>query len=224
MTKRLSRDTEDVVNRYVLILDTETTGLPRDKYAKSTNYTKWDNARLVQIAWEFYNPSKECIIRESYIIKPDNFEIPQVVVNIHGISTERAQNEGISIHEVFNKLYKLLQHNPVLVAHNMQFDSDIILAELYRYQNINHDNANLHNANHQNIINDSITMWNNCIKHCTMLMGTHPGKKWPKLVNLYEECFGYIPPYELHRAENDVRICADIYFYLLVKEINGPES
>lgn len=233
MTKRSLSDNEDIVNRYVLVLDTETTGLPRDKYATSSNYNKWDNARLVQIAWEFYNPAKECILRESFIIIPDNFEIPQVVVNIHGISTERAYSEGVQLLGVLDKLQDLLKYNPILVAHNIQFDSGIILAELYRYQHkvntlntlnmgdyTQHLNSNLI-AKNKTIIDNSVVMWNNCTKHCTMLMGTHPGKKWPKLVNLYQECFGHVPPYELHRADNDVLICAKIYFHLLVNQING---
>ena len=135
MTKRLRMDTEDIVNRYVLVIDTETTGLPQGRNVTSETYKKWDKARLVQIAWELYNPSRECIQKECYIITPDNFEIPEVVVNIHGISTERAYNEGIALIDVLKKIHVILNNNPIIVAHNIQFDNDIILAELYRYQN-----------------------------------------------------------------------------------------
>ena len=137
-------ETKDIVNRYVLVLDTETTGLAYSRNVTAETYEKWDKARLVQIAWELYNPSKECIQKKCYIIKPDNFEIPEVVVNIHGISTERAHNEGIPLIDVIKKLHVILNNNPVLVAHNIQFDNDIILSELYRYQNKLKTNAIAH--------------------------------------------------------------------------------
>lgn len=222
MLKRKTMDSEDIVNRYVLVIDTETTGLAYARNVTAETYQKWDKARLVQVAWELYNPSKECIKRESYIIIPDNYEIPEVVVKIHGITTERAQNEGIPLMEVFKKLYLLLPHNPIIVAHNMQFDNDIILSELYRYQN---KLTNIHYSQDNLLeklqIDDIIRLWLNCTKHCTMLMGTIPGQKWPKLVELYEKCFGNKPSYEMHHADNDVRACADVYFHLLVDQINS---
>ena len=224
MTKRLRMDTEDIVNRYVLVIDTETTGLPQGRNVTSETYKKWDKARLVQIAWELYNPSRECIQKECYIITPDNFEIPEVVVNIHGISTERAYNEGIALIDVLKKIHVILNNNPIIVAHNIQFDNDIILAELYRYQNkINNIDLSNRNLLEKLQIDDIIKLWLKCNKHCTMLMGTIPGEKWPKLANLYENCFGHKPEYEMHHADNDVRACADIYFHLLVNEINGSK-
>lgn len=223
MTKRMRTDTKDIVNRYVLVIDTETTGLAYARNVTEKTYEKWDKARLVQIAWELYNPSKECIERECHIIIPDNFEIPEVVVKIHGINTERALNEGKPLIDIIKKLHIILNKNPVIVAHNIQFDNDIILAELYRYQNKLKTNLIPHTLIDKVQIDDIIDLWTNTDKHCTMLMGTIPGERWPKLINLYEKCFGSKPDYEMHHADNDVRACADIYFHLLVKEINGSE-
>ena len=222
MRKRMTPDNKDIVNRYVLVLDTETTGLPRGRRVTPDTFTKWDTARLVQIAWEFYNPAKECIKQESYIVTPDGFDIPEFVTKIHGISTERAHNEGIPLIDVLKKLHILLSYNPVIVAHNMQFDSDIILAEMYRYDNkLTNSIITREMATYKIQIEDMIELWDKCDKQCTMLMGTIPGEKWPKLAVLYEDCFGKAPEGEMHRADNDVRACADIYFHLLVEQMNG---
>jgi DNA polymerase-3 subunit alpha len=213
--------TFDISNKHILIIDTETTGLCFTRGCTSSNYKNWDTARLVQVAWEMYNAyeRKERIIQKSHIIKPDGFEIPEVVVNIHGISTERAHAEGVPLNYFLKNLYTLLEHKPIIVAHNMQFDSDIILAELYRAQaaatlNGPDPDTDIDHAK----ITEMISMWNACEKHCTMLMGTLPGQRWPKLAALYERCFHRPPEGEMHRADNDVRACTDIYFYLMKTE------
>ena len=234
--KRRTSDNEDIVNTYVLVIDTETSGLPGGRNVTRETYEKWNRARLVQVAWEFYNPAKECIKQEDYIVRPEGFEVPEVAANIHGITTERALTEGMPLIDVLKKLHVLLAYKPIIVAHNIQFDNDIILAELYRYQTeltASQIAAQLAGASQsqQTIINksiaqidDMIELWVKCRKHCTMLMGTLPGQKWPKLAVLYERCFNRLPTGDMHRADNDTRACAEIYFHLLVDQINGTSQ
>lgn len=196
--------------RYVLVVDTETTGLPncRNTIADQYNYIKWNNARLVQIAWELYNPDKECIDAQCHIIKPEGYTIPEIVTKIHGISTEKALTEGIPIEDVFDKMRSVLMHNPIIVAHNMDFDFNIVLAELYRYFNNNYDIP-------ENNVTDIIKTWIQADKECTMLMSCNPGERWQKLAVVYENLFGIAPNITMHRADNDVRVCAQIYFKLI---------
>ena len=202
------------IGRYVLVIDTETTGLPgcRNIIADQYNYIKWNNARLVQIAWELYNPDRECIDVQCHIIKPDRYIIPEVVTKIHGISTEQANREGILIEDVFDKMRTVLMNNPIIVAHNMDFDFNIILAELYRYFNKNYDIP-------ENNVTDIIQTWIQADKECTMLMSCNPGERWKKLAVVYENLFGVAPNIEMHRADNDVRICSQIYFKLIDRKI-----
>ena len=200
------------IGRHVLVIDTETTGLPgcRGVIADATNFVKWNNARLVQIAWELYNPDRVCIDAQCHIIKPDGYVIPDVVTKIHGISTGQALNEGIPIKEAFDKLRGVLMYNPIIVAHNMDFDFNIILSELYRYFNMNYEMP-------ENNVTDIIKTWIQADKECTMLMSCNPGERWKKLVVVYENLFGIIPDITLHRADNDVKLCSQIYFKLLDK-------
>jgi DNA polymerase III epsilon subunit-like protein len=201
--------TTTITNRYVLVIDTETTGLPSSRSSPASNYKNWDSARLVQVAWELFNPEQVCIQKEVHIVIPNGFTIPNVVVNIHGITTERALQEGLPLEDILKKIALLLEYNPIIVAHNIAFDNDIILAELYR----SIDTCTV--STMTEYITNIIMKWAKCEKHCTMKMGTLPGERWPKLIALYERCFNRLPEGDMHRADNDVRACAEIYYHLM---------
>lgn len=181
---------------YIFVFDTETTGLP-PRGVPPSEKDKWNQCRIVQIAWEIYHPmTEELIARECFTIKPDNFEIPQRAAEIHGITTERAREEGVDIHVVFDALKVHIPSIDTVVAHNIVFDNNVLLAELHRYDQL-----------------DLVSTWTCKKKECTMLMAK--SKKWPKLIELYQRLFGAEDPgVTLHRADADVAICAKCYFAL----------
>tara|TARA_Y100000389_G_scaffold40753_1_gene35322 strand:+ start:733 stop:1293 length:561 start_codon:yes stop_codon:yes gene_type:complete len=184
----------------IIVWDTETTGLPiqnsRKGFLKPENYKCYDSARLVEISMFFYE-NEILQYKINYIIRPDNFEIKNS--HIHGITQENALENGIDIKFVLTKVYDMMKDCDKLVAHNIQFDKNILLAEAYRY-------------NHMELIQ--------CIeekeKVCTMLLGQKKLnlKKRPKLCELYSILFQKEPDVELHRASNDVMLCAECYFKL----------
>ena len=182
-----------------VVFDTETTGLPR-RYidATSTNFSNWDSCRIVQIAWEIYNsPSDTYPVSDGcYVVSPDGFTIPAKSTSIHGISTAEALNIGISINDVIRLFTSdiILHKVETAVAHNMSFDTNVLLAEMYR--------NNLGNIN----------VWKSLRKHCTMIAGTKRGGRWPKLVDLYKSLIGDIDESTtLHKADVDTSLCAAIY-------------
>jgi DNA polymerase III epsilon subunit-like protein len=80
-----------------LFLDTETTGLP--KYSATNNpVEKWP--RVVQLAWSLYDSDGIPESRNSFIIYPTDFSIPADSARIHGITTDRAKAEGVSLYKV----------------------------------------------------------------------------------------------------------------------------
>ena len=81
-----------------LIFDTETTGLPQNWKAPLTDFDNWP--RLVQLAWQVHDDQGELVDVKNYIIKPEGFDIPFNASKIHGISTERALQEGMDLSEV----------------------------------------------------------------------------------------------------------------------------
>jgi len=176
------------------VFDTETTGLiPRDLYGVLKPYTEtklYENSRLVQVAWILCE-QHDVVIKRSFIVKPDSFEIPEASTKIHGISHEHALEEGHNISDVFAQLYRdMTAYVPRrIVAHNLEFDLNIILSELHRLRETN--------LEHQALS----AIFTGTPQICTMLLGRNIckipkennrfGYKNPKLTELYEHYFGH---------------------------------
>ena len=188
-----------------LIFDTETTGLPLNWKAPITDLNNW--SRLVQIAWRHCDNSGNILSDSDYIVKPQGFTIPEDAVDVHGISTETAINEGIDLELVLNEFSKAMDRSDYLVAHNMNFDEKIVGAEFLR---VDFDNR-----------------LTDIPKICTMEMSTDycelPGPygyKWPSLSELHHKLFNeYFD--EAHDAAVDVRVCANCFFELKDRSIIG---
>lgn len=171
-----------------LFFDTETTGLPRNWKAPVTDLNNWP--RMIQIAWILCDDKGNRIESDDYIIKPENFEIPRDASRVHGISTEKAINEGAALEDVLEKFNELVIRADYIVAHNISFDEKILGAELLR----------------KNIQSD----FNRKRKLCTMQSSTDycrlPGPygyKWPKLSELHIKLFG-VDFEEAHDASVDI--------------------
>lgn len=181
-----------------LFFDTETTGLPRNWKAPATDLNNWP--RLVQLAFLYYDKNGQKISGGDFIIKPEGFTIPLHASLIHGISTERANNEGKRLIEVLLYFQSLISQAEVLVAHNINFDEKIIGAEFLRVG------------------------LQNCIpskrKICTMESTTNfcaidgpYGYKWPKLSELHYKLFRTSFD-EAHNASVDITATARCFWEL----------
>lgn len=114
----------------VLLLDTETTGLPWT----GTGGTRIQ-PRIVTISWLLVIYPDTQIERErSYVVRPDGFTIPREATAIHGISTEYAMALGSSLRSVLQQLREDCDAlaPQMVVAHNASFDLPIIEAEFQR--------------------------------------------------------------------------------------------
>lgn len=183
-----------------LVFDTETTGLPYDFNVGAGPLTleNWDHCRMVQIAWRIYSVDKELLEHQMHIIKPEGFTIPLSSTMIHKISTEAAIENGIDISDALDILFAAIDEYNVerVVAHNIKFDDNVILSELYRCRS-----------------DHLICIWRSLKKHCTMISNKSKfGGRWPKLDMLYTKLVGPIANMSiLHDAAEDCRLCADIY-------------
>ena len=187
-----------------LFFDTETTGLPINWKAPVTDLNNWP--RLVQLAYLRFDNNGNKISEGDFIIKPNGFNIPVDSSRIHGITTERALNEGVDLQKVLSHFYELVNETRTLVAHNMSFDEKIVGSEFLR------------------------NGFNNCIntkpKICTMESTTYfcniPGfygkPKWPKLSELHYKLFGFEFE-EAHNAMVDINATAKCFWELKKKGI-----
>lgn len=195
-----------------LVIDTETTGFPERPSFRRGMYPyqmvdKYIPSRIVSIAWLVLGADFEVLEEKYYVIKPDSFEIPKESSQIHGITTEYANDNGISLSDMLTHLRHTLDDHweiEYLVAHNIEFDYNILMSEIYR-----HDV--------ESTLLKKITKFNQI---CTMKSTCHmfPDKKYPKLAQLYEMCFG-VPLPNAHNASYDTKHCAECFHYLLHNNI-----
>lgn len=113
-----------------LFFDTETTGLPKDRTAPVTDLDNWP--RLVQLAYLLHDAEGNLLSEGNYIVRPEGFTIPAAAASIHGITQERALNEGLPLQAVLDALYDVMKQADYIVAHNIWYDENIIGAEFLR--------------------------------------------------------------------------------------------
>ncbi len=158
-----------------LFFDTETTGLPRNWKAPVTDLNNWP--RMIQIGWIFCDNQGNRMETNEFIIKPEGFSIPVEASNVHGITTDKANNEGVDLLGVLNSFNNLVEQADFIIAHNINFDKMILGAELLR--------------------KDIRSDFEKKRKLCTMEASTdycqiegYYGYKWPKLSELHIKLFG----------------------------------
>jgi DNA polymerase III epsilon subunit-like protein len=113
----------------IIVLDTETAGLPRDYKAPATDAANWP--RVVQIAWQVYD-GEQLIAGESHLIKPQGFEIPAAATAVHGITTATAAAQGLELTRVLDTLRVLANVTDAVICHNASFDLTVLAAEYAR--------------------------------------------------------------------------------------------
>ncbi len=187
-----------------LFFDTETTGLPRNWNAPASDLSNWP--RLVQIAWLLYDAEGKKISGKDYIVKPQGFIIPQEAARIHGITTEKAADKGVSLRPVLEDFSEVMEQASYLVAHNMRFDEKIVGAEFLR--------AGLP---HKLDRTGKICTMTETTDYCK-LPGTYGEYKWPKLSELYFKVFNKRFE-EAHNAASDIEACAECFWELRRKRI-----
>ena len=119
-----------------LIFDTETNGLPDcPSYGIFPDYTKlkkYSNARVIQVSYILTNDQFQKIEESDVIIKRNNFEINNS--QFHGITNEISDNSEITFEQFAEQFSNTLDCVTTLIAHNINFDLNVLKSELYRYQ------------------------------------------------------------------------------------------
>ncbi|MBX2970074.1 MAG: DNA polymerase III subunit alpha [Cyclobacteriaceae bacterium] len=192
-----------------LIFDTETTGVPHNKTAPLTDLDNWP--RLVQLAWQLHDRHGKLLAQQNFIIKPDGFNIPFKAEQIHGISTQRALDEGHDLKTVLDAFLADLDRTELLVGHNIEFDINIIGAELIRKQI----------APDKFLGAQKVDTGLASIEFCQLSGGIGGRLKMPRLVELHEKLFGKDFG-DAHDAAYDVAATARCYFGLLQKKVVKP--
>ena len=194
-----------------LIFDTETTGLPKSWSAPITDTDNWP--RCIQIAWQLHDEMGNLIEHQDYLVKPEGFNIPYDAERIHGISTELAQKQGISLAEVLEKFNIVLSKAKYVVGQNVGFDVNIMGCEFHRL-NITTDLSQLP-------VLDTCT---ETTAELLKLPGGRGGKfKLPTLTELHQYLFNQ-PFAEAHNATADVEATTRCFLELIKREVFTKEE
>ena len=121
----------------VLIFDTETTGLPKfddgRKYYSPKNFEMYNSSRIVEMGYRILSlETNDLRVQFHSYIHHENLDIQNS--HIHGITNEEALT-GFDIKEMLQILEKdFIRHDiKRIVAHNIEFDINILLSECFRY-------------------------------------------------------------------------------------------
>ena len=180
----------------IAFLDTETNGMMSPKKDLHDRL----QCHTAQIALLVTKLDGTEVARFQSIIRPDFYDMPDFIAQIHGITQARAMLEGKPRAEVFAEVQKLLSQCWIMVCHNYDFDSRVLQAE--------HD---------RNFGFEFPPLRALCtMKHMTPICGLTKANgtpKWPKLMEAYVHCFQ--KEFEgAHDAMFDTLACRDIFQWL----------
>lgn len=198
-----------------IVADSECNGLPKNYKVDWRTPDNWP--RATQLAWMIVDTETgQTLVERDFIIFPDLWFLPSVeeltaqgnknpyFFEENNISTQRCIDEGVPIHIVLKTFCEdiLTLGVQVMVFHNLNFDFNVIAAEMSRY-----------GASLGRQIPKICTMMST-VEFCA-LPGAY-GLKWPKLAELHQKIFGC--DFEgQHDALFDVRATAKC-FVTLVKQ------
>ncbi len=185
-----------------LIFDTETTGLPKSWNAPITDTDNWP--RAVQVAWQLHDEMGKLIEHDDFLIQPDGFNIPFDAERIHGISTDLAVEQGISLDEGLERFNNALRKTTFVVGQNVGFDVNIMGCEFHR----------LGVANKLTALPVLDTCTEETAKMCQIPGGRGGKFKLPTLTELHQHLFG-VGFNEAHNATADVEATTRCFLELL---------
>lgn len=181
----------------IIFYDVETSGLPL--WREPSNDPR--QPHLVQVAALLVDLESHKIIDTlDEIVRPDGWTIPDEVVAVHGITTERAMDVGSSEQTILETLLGMHSDVTFRVAHNESFDARMVRIACKRF-----------------LGEEVADAWKGAPAECTARMTRPlvalPRNKMPTLGEAYQHLFGT----ELqgaHSAMVDARACMQVFLAL----------
>lgn len=181
---------------YVLVLDTETTGL----YNNVALADHPSQPHLVQLACLLLTDTGGLVSSVDLIIKPEGrYAIPKAAAQLHGITTEVAEMAGVPLRVAVACFTNLRAQAGRLVGHNLPFDRNVMATAILRTGS--------------KPAHPGPSDWS-----CTRQMAALSGRfRKHDLTTVYQGLFG--EPFEgAHTAFADAQACARVYFELKQRE------
>lgn len=157
------------------IFDTETSGL----FDFSQPADAPGQPRLASIAMLAVDEELRLVAATSVLVRPEGWQMPAEAIAINGLTQDLLTTHGVPVREVLWRYAEEVRRGAVIVAHNAQYDTKIMRAELRR-------------AGMDDLYPDTRTI-------CTMKTlepilripkANGRGWKWPKLSEAVMQCLG----------------------------------
>lgn len=186
----------------IMPFDTETNGLPLWQIESNSPL----QPHIVSLAALLVDTdTKKELGRIDVIVRPDGWVIDQEMIDIHGITMERAMDEGIPEAKALDMLMELWMEADLRIAHNTTFDNRIIRCAQKRHFSKDEIHA------------DMMRAWKEEKEryYCTMVHARKVMKgKQPTLGEAYKHFTGREIE-NAHTAMADTQACLEIYWGLM---------
>lgn len=201
----------------ILFFDTETTGIRKGGFIP----------RVVQIGALLTDDEGNTISELNVLLHPEGFEtVPVEAANVHGFTIEKIKAAGVDRLYGLSVFFDLAKNAKVLVAHNAEYDMDLLQIETDYYKHRALDSEQSRVSEWQEVLSNAQVF-------CTMLnsrdllqlplseaqasffkdKGIDQKFKNPRLSEAYHHYF-HKDFENAHDAMADVRACKDVYFKL----------
>ena len=194
----------------VLFFDTETSGFINKALPASDPAQAW----TVQIGAILASMEEE-LDQMNVIIKSNGRKMNPFAEQVHGISSERADIEGIEEFEAAEQFGLLLRQADLVVCHNFDFDWNYVVHMMERNLDVLSDMAR--SAFYLDLPNFCTMKDKKIVKFCG-LKNKAGRPKWPKLIELhnilFEEGFD-----NAHDAYADIAATKRCFFELVNREL-----
>lgn len=197
----------------VLVYDTETTGL-----VKGVDYTDPNMPFLASVAAILYdNEAHHIVASVNSMVQPDGWTMPEEAGKINGLTNEVLHRLGVPASALLPTCIALMFKADLRVAHNVDFDSKVIAAALWRH---------IIKEDSEKVAHQTVKAWLALPSYCTMQESKNLVKalnkrgqiKYPKLTEAYKFFFDR----ELDRAHSanaDAVAALEIYLALNKQEM-----
>ncbi|MFB6341243.1 exonuclease domain-containing protein [Saccharicrinis sp. FJH62] len=183
--------------KYILFLDTETSGVPKHWDNPVLFEKKWPY--ILQISWVIYDEVGKKVKSENHYIKPGRIRIKKSSRRIHGITLKKLEKIGEDRKEVVELLAADFEfYQPLVVGHFLEFDRKMLDVGFHR-SGVQHDPDRLKTF---------------CTMQLTHDAGLAPsGSQYLRLQDLYRKLFNKNQQ-NPHNALNDAETTASCFFEL----------
>lgn len=190
----------------ILVFDTETTGLPKERNPSIYKTEQWPY--VIQLSYVVYDSelNEVVVLVNDYINIAFNTQISKESQEVHKITRE-ILNDGITINEALHKFNEYSKHCDLVVGHNVSFDKRMIIVEGVRNK-IKID------------VGETYCTMRNSTEICKIEKINPQGEtyfKFPTLSELHFHLFKKIPK-NTHNALIDILICLRCFCKIELKK------